>query len=662
MTRAELETRGWHLSFERMVWLSLSLLLVLVPHAPRMPAWISVLFLLLAGWRLYTVRTGKTLPHRYLMGTVVVAMLAGVYLSYGTLTGRDAGVAMLAVLAGMKIAESRLLRDAYVVIFLGFFLVVTNFLYSETIPTGLYMLVVVAVLTGSLVAVTTESSSLVPQRQLGLAAVILAQAVPVMLVAFLLFPRISGPLWGLPKDAFSARSGLSDTMTPGDISGLSLSSDVAFRVRFDGEIPENRDLYWRGPVLWKTDGHTWTKGESIRRSKPIVFARRGSPVDYVVTIEPHQRRWLFALELPATIPPMATMSAEFELRSLKRVRKRMRYRVRSYTDYEAPRITRDELAEGLELAQGAHPRARELALKWRGELADPQAVVERALNFFREQSFVYTLTPPLLTKDNVDEFLFETRQGFCENFASAFTVLMRAAGIPSRVVTGYQGGELNKLGNFLTVRQRDAHAWSEVWLGEAEGWVRIDPTGAVAPARIESGMEAAIPRPIGPGALNLQPSEPVRRAWRNLRQGWEALNNAWNEWVLGYGPERQRRLLNRFGIDGTDFARLAIWLIFCVLALLAGTSLLLARRPRTRDPAVRAYHKFQKKLARAGLERYQGEGPMDFAHRVSRARPDLAAQVSRITDIYVSIRYAREGGDARVLNRAVADLGIQHPA
>ncbi|HSS66206.1 MAG TPA: DUF3488 domain-containing protein, partial [Gammaproteobacteria bacterium] len=172
MTRAELETRGWHLSFERMVWLSLSLLLVLVPHAPRMPAWISVLFLLLAGWRLYTVRTGKTLPHRYLMGTVVVAMLAGVYLSYGTLTGRDAGVAMLAVLAGMKIAESRLLRDAYVVIFLGFFLVVTNFLYSETIPTGLYMLVVVAVLTGSLVAVTTESSSLVPQRQLGLAAVI----------------------------------------------------------------------------------------------------------------------------------------------------------------------------------------------------------------------------------------------------------------------------------------------------------------------------------------------------------------------------------------------------------------------------------------------------------------------------------------------------------
>jgi transglutaminase-like putative cysteine protease len=659
MTSAELETRGWHISFERMVWLSLGLLLVLAPHAPRLPAWISVLFLVLAGWRLYTVRTGRPLPHRYIMGSVVLAAFAGVYLSYGTLTGRDAGVAMLAVLAGMKIAESRVLRDAYVVVFLGFFLVVTNFLYSESIPTGLYMLVVVAVLIGSLVAISTEPSALVPQRQLRLAAVILVQAVPVMLVAFLLFPRISGPLWGLPKDAFSARSGLSNSMRPGDISGLSLSDEVAFRVRFDAEMPDHRELYWRGPVLWKTDGRTWTAGESFRRSEPIDFVRRGSPVDYVITIEPHQRRWLFALELPATIPRMATMSANFELRSVKRVQKRMRYRVRSYTDYQLPRVARAELTAGLELAAGAHPKARELALKWRRELARPRAIVEHALGYFRDQPFVYTLTPPLLTRDNVDEFLFETRQGFCEHFASAFTVLMRAAGVPSRVVTGYQGGELNELGNFLTVRQRDAHAWSEVWLGELEGWVRVDPTGAAAPARIESGMEAAIPRPIGPSALNLQPSAPVRRAWRSLRHGLEALNNAWNEWVLGYGPERQRRLLNRFGIDATDFTRLAVWLIFCVLALLAGTSLLLARRPRTRDPAIRAYRKFQNKLARAGLERAQGEGPLDFAERVIRTRPDLALQVTHITDMYVSIRYAREGGDPRILNRAVAAFGIQ---
>ncbi len=658
MTSAQLEIRSWHLSFERMVWLSLSLLLVLVPHAPRMPAWISILFLLLAGWRLYTVKTGKPLPHRYMMGTVVVATLAGVYVSYGTLTGRDAGVAMLAVLAGMKIAESRFLRDAYVVIFLGFFLVVTNFLYSESIPTGLYMLVVVAVLIGALVAVTTDGPALTPQHQLRIAGVLLMQAVPLMLVAFLLFPRVSGPLWGLPKDAFSARSGLSDTMTPGDISGLSLSNEVAFRVRFEGDIPENKKLYWRGPVLWKTDGRTWTAGESFRRSKPFPIARRGPPVDYVITLEPHQRRWLFALDLPASIPRMATMNAEFELRTLKRVRKRMRYRVRSYTEYGLPQVSPGELTDSLELAPGAHPKAQQLALGWRQDFAEPRAIVKRALEYFREQPFVYSLTPPLLDGDNVDEFLFETRQGFCENFASAFTVLMRAAGIPARVVTGYQGGELNELGNFLTVRQRDAHAWTEVWLGKNEGWVRIDPTGAVAPARIESGMEAAIPRPIGPRALNIQPSEPVRRAWRSLRQGWEALNNAWNEWVLGYGPERQRRLLNQFGIDGTSFTRLAIWLIFCALALLAAISLLLARRPRTRDPAVRAYRKFQKKLARAGIERAQGEGPLDFAERIVRARPDLSAEVLRITDIYVSVRYAREGGDARMLSRAVAAFGV----
>lgn len=658
MTSAQLETRGWHLSFERMVWLSLSLLLVLVPHAPRMPAWISILFLLLAGWRLYTLKTGRALPHRYIMATIVVVMIAGVYLSYGTLTGRHAGVAMLAVLAGMKIAESRTLRDAHVVILLGFFLVVTNFLFSESIPTGLYMLVVVVVLTGTLVAITTEGPALTPQHQLRLATVMLIQAVPVMLVVFLLFPRVPGPLWGLPKDAYSARSGLSDSMTPGDISRLSISDEVAFRVRFDGKIPEKTRLYWRGPVLWKTDGRTWTAGEAVRRSNPIVFARRGAPVDYVVTIEPHQQRWLFALDLPASIPRMATMSPGFELRSVKRVRERMRYRVRSYTEYKTPRISGDELTEALELAEGAHPRARALALEWRAEAGSGRAIVDRALSYFRQQPFVYTLTPPLLTQDNVDQFLFDTRQGFCESFAGAFTVLMRAAGIPARVVTGYQGGEVNELGRFLAVRQRDAHAWSEVWLGETEGWVRVDPTGAVAPERIELGMDAAIPRPIGPRTLNLQPSEPVRRAWRNLRQGWDALNNAWNEWVLGYGPERQRRLLDRFGIDGTNFTRLIVWLVFCVLALLAGTALLLARRPRTRDPALRAYRKFQRKLARAGFERAQGEGPLDFAERVIRRRPDLAGPVSRVTELYVSIRYGSKGGDTHSLNRAVAAFAI----
>ena len=654
MTGDNLETAHWQLTIHRTVWLAVCLLLVLAPHAPRLPLWISAVFVVLVAWRLYAVRSGRRIPHRYLLAAVCVAMLAAVYLSYGTLTGRNAGVALLAVLAGMKILETRTLRDAYAVLFLGFFLVITNFLSSQSIPAGLYMLGVVVVMTAALIAITVREPALTAPRQLRLAAGMLAQAAPIMLVAFVLFPRVSGPLWGLPKDAHSARTGLSDTMSPGNISRLSLSDAVAFRVRFDGEIPPKGKLYWRGPVLWATDGRTWRTDSVSLRTKPVPFESRGAPVDYVVTLEPHEQRWLFALDLPATIPSRSRMSSDLELRSLKPVRERQRYPVRSYTEYALPGISPGELEQALELPAAKHPKARALALGWRQTLGDPRAVVDRALEYFRAEPFFYTLTPPLLAGDAVDEFLFDTRRGFCEYYAGAFTVMMRAAGIPARVVTGYQGGEVNELGNFLTVRQRDAHAWAEVWLGPAEGWVRVDPTGAVAPERIELGMDAAIPPPIGPQVFNIQPNETVRRAWRNIRQSWDALNNAWNEWVLGYGPHRQRRLLDRFGIDASDAARLAMVLIACVAALLAGLALWLARHPATRDPAVRAYRRFQRKLARAGLTRATGEGPLDFAHRVVAARPDLAEPVEHITALYVELRYGREPQDPGFLNQAVA--------
>jgi transglutaminase-like putative cysteine protease len=654
VTGANLETAHWQLTIHRTVWLAVSLLMVLAPHAPRMPLWISALFVVFVAWRLYTVMSGRRVPPRYLLGAVCVAMLAAVYLSYGTLTGRSAGVALLTLLAGMKILETRTLRDAYAALFLGFFLVITNFLSSQSIPAGLYMLGVVVVMTAALIAITAREPVLTPPRQLRLAAGMLVQAVPIMLVAFVLFPRVSGPLWGLPKDAHSARSGLSDTMSPGNISRLSLSDAVAFRVRFDGDIPPNGKLYWRGPVLWATDGRTWrTDGVSLG-AQPVPFESRGAPVDYVVTLEPHERRWLFALDLPATIPPRSRMSSDLELRSVKRVRERRQYRVRSYTEYVSPHILPGELQQALELPEGKHPRARALALGWRQTLGDPRAVVDRALEYFGREPFFYTLTPPLLAGDTVDEFLFDSRRGFCEHYAGAFTVMMRAAGIPARVVTGYQGGEVNELGDFLTVRQRDAHAWAEVWLGGAEGWVRVDPTGAVAPERIELGMDAAIPPPIGLQVFNIQPSETVRRAWRSVRQSWDALNNAWNEWVLGYGPHRQRRFLDRFGIDASDATRLAMVLIACVSALLAGIALWLARHPATRDPAVRAYRRFQRKLARAGLTRATGEGPLDFAGRVIDARPDLSAPVEHITGLYVELRYGHEPQDPRFLNQAVA--------
>lgn len=657
MSRTQVETAHWRLSFERLAWLCAATLMVLAPHVVRVPVWISVLFLLFAGWRLYAFRSGIAPPHRYVLTVVVLAMLAGVYLSYHTLTGRNAGVAMLAALAGMKILETRTIRDAYVLVFLGYFLVVTNFLFSQSIPAGLYMLVVVVVLTGTLIAVTAEEPALTPQRKLKLSFAMLAQAVPLMLVAFLLFPRIPGPLWGLPKDAYSARSGLSDTMRPGNISRLSLSGEVAFRVRFDGDIPPRQKLYWRGPVLWNTDGEIWRQDE-FRRVRQITADNKGMlPVYYTITLEPHDRRWLFGLDLPVSIPEGKVMSTDFELRSRKPVRERIRYSMRSYLDYEAVRTSWQDIQRGLALPDGKHPQARALALEWRKELGEGRRIVDRALAYFREQPFFYTLTPPVLTGDSVDEFLFGTRRGFCEHYAAAFAVLMRAAGVPTRIVTGYQGGEVNELGDFLTVRQRDAHAWAEVWL-EKGGWVRVDPTAAVAPERIQLGMDAAIPPPIGPRAFNIQPSEPVRRAFRSLRQSWDALNSAWNEWVLGYGPDRQRLFLSRFGLDSRDLIRLALALLTFVGLLLGAVALWLARRPGTRDPVLRAYRRFQRKLARAGLKRETGEGPLDFGRRVTAARPDLAGPVQRITALYVGLRYASQADDPRELDRAVSAFRV----
>ena len=652
------ELRDWTLTPERMAWLTLSLLLVLVPHALRVPVWVTAAFLVFAGWRLANALFAVRLPPSWLVALISLALLPGVYATYGTLLGRSAGVALLVILGGMKLIETRALRDALVIGFLGYFLVITNFLYSQSIFTGAFMVVASLVTTATLVALAVPGDELRAAARVRLAGTLLAQAVPVMLVLFVLFPRVSAPLWGLPKDAHAGSSGLSDSMHPGTISRLSLSGAVAFRVQFDGDMPPLNRLYWRGPVLSQTDGKAWWMGVSGRSERPIYVPVGGQPVDYAITLEPHRQKWLFALDVPTTIPPGAQMTGELQLRSRRRVRERIRYEVRSYVDYRLSHHTSEQIEEGLALPPGRHSRAVALARKWRRELASDQAVAERALEYFSRQPFFYTLTPPLMESDPVDEFLFETRRGFCENYASAFTILMRAAGIPARVVTGYQGGEVNPLGNYLLVRQRDAHAWTEVWLGE-RGWVRMDPTAAVSPERIEVGMDAEIPPTLGPSGLGFRPSEPVVQLWRRMRQSWDAANMRWNQWVLGYGSERQHELLSRFGINADDYAQVALALFVAIGILLGAVAGWLAytRRPWV-DPVLRQYRRFCRKLGRRGLIRGPAEGPIAFAERIRGERPDLDAAVREITELYVSLRYRGAGGSLAELRSAITALRV----
>jgi transglutaminase-like putative cysteine protease len=581
--------------------------------------------------------------------TLLVA--AGLFFSYGLSFGRDANVALLVILCGLKLLEMNSQREALLVCFLSYFLIITNFLYSQSIPTALYMGIVMVVATATLISLSDEKNSLSTRQRLRLSSTLLMQALPVMLVLFFLFPRVAGPFWKLPLDSHSGITGLSDSMSIGDVSQLSLSDEVAFRVKFDADIPPPEQRYWRGPVLWWTNGRDWKSGfQQYQLIDQLNIHPTDQAFDYAVTLEPHNERWLFALELPIQAPTEASMTPDYRILAEQPVRERMRYQLRSYTHYRADLITNVQERLALQLPRGKHPGARALAAQWRQE--SPEAIVERALRYFNEEPFVYTYTPELLLDDPIDEFLFETRQGFCEHYAAAFTVLMRAAGIPARVVTGYLGGNVNPIGNYLIVRQRDAHAWSEVWLPN-KGWVRIDPTNAVAPTRVEQGIESALPTAFNP--LDLSRDSPLVKIWQQLGNGWDALNNGWNQWILGYGPARQRELLSRLGMPGIDWGGMAVALVIIIACLLLGYAVWMFLVPQlaVRDPAQQIYLRFCKKLARQGLHRHPSEGPLDFASRVSAARPDLAAPIQNIIELYVQTRYRSQFQTVAQLRKAV---------
>jgi transglutaminase-like putative cysteine protease len=625
-------------------WLLLSLALVAAPHASHMPVWTIALTVMLLAWRAYVGFARLSLPNRWLLLLVALATAVGVFLNYRTVFGRDAGVTLLVVMLGLKLLETRTLRDAMLSSFLCYFLVITNFLYSQTIGTGLYMLACTLVITANMVNLNHAEAEPPFRLQLRTAGVLLAQSVPLMLVLFVLFPRVPGPLWGLPRDAFAGVSGLSDTMTPGSLTSLALSDAVAFRVRFEGPMPRAKDLYWRGPIMWDFDGRTWSV-PSFVHTTPRIEAQ-GSPVAYEVTLEPHNRRWLFALDLPARAPPRSVVSTDYQLYSVQPVNNRLRYDLTSLLN---ARFGDEEgqfaLNRALQLPSRFNPRAQELGRSLRQKHADEEGIIGEMLGMFR-RNFVYTLEPPLLGEHPVDEFLFSTRTGFCEHYASAFAVVMRAAGIPTRIITGYQGGEVNVFGEYLIVRQADAHAWTEVWL-RGRGWVRVDPTFAVAPVRVDTGISAAVPRtdplPLGVRA----PFEFVRQ----VRLTWDYMANTWNQWVLGYTPERQRSLLASAGVDNATWKKLtAILFVLAGIIVAMFTALALRQlKSRARDPVRTAYLRFCDKLRRKGLARAPAEGPVDYARRVERQRPDLASAVETITRLYVALRYGAESSAAALV-------------
>ena len=613
--------------------LLLALLLVAGPHALRMPWWLTLLTVGLYAWRTQIALSRAAMPSRWLVLAVAALSLAAVYFEYRTLFGRTSGIVLLVLFSGLKLLEMRTHRDGAVLAFLCYFLIVTNLLYTQSIPTAALMCAALLVVTCTLVGFSAPQRSL--RANLRTAGLLLAHAAPAALVLFLLFPRVQGPLWGLPQDAYSGVTGLSDSMTPGNLSQLAQSDAVAFRAEFQGDTPAPRQRYWRGPVLWDFDGRTWSMGQNW--IEQFEAPGGGSRFEYVVTLEVHNRNWLFALETAASLPERARLTSDGMIVAASPVRSRLRYALASLADApSALRERRGLLERALLLPESGNPRARALAAEWRRGARDGAEVLLRALDYFRSAGLTYTLEPPLLGHDPVDEFLFQTQAGFCEHFSSAFVFLMRAAGLPARVVTGYQGGEVNTVDRIITVRQSDAHAWAEVFVA-GRGWLRVDPTAAAVPGRIESGLARAV-RAGEPLPLLIRP----QLEWlRSVRHNWEALAHRWNVMVLGYGQERQRDLMASLGMRDTDWrgltAAMASVLGVFTLVLLAWSLRRLARPDRVQ----RAWHAFCRKLGARGVARAPHEGPRDYAARAAGRLPAAGAAIQTIAALYLVVRYGR---------------------
>jgi transglutaminase-like putative cysteine protease len=625
-------------------WVTGALCATLLPHAPYLPVWVLPMFLLSAGWRLWLAKKNGPLPTRWLRLLLAMLAFALVYASQRGISGVAAGTTLLVVMLGLKMLEAKTRRDTILLLVLAYFLILAAFLREQSPVLAAYQVLATWAVTTAMLQVTRYGSFLPPREATGIAGQLMLYTLPVMLAMFLLFPRIPGPFWALPSTSSGAVTGLSNEMTPGTIAQLSQSDEVAFRVTFEGKAPLTSQLYWRGPVLEQFDGRSWSQGKWPSPSIDVSqLEYRGQATRYTVSLVPHDKAWLLALDLPAQPLPVDTrLSRRLQLETLKPVRERLVYTAVSYPDFRAPGALSDrERTFFTFLPERSNPRSQALARNMRQQASTEQAYIQAILEKFNREPYAYTLAPKRLDMRNPsDDFLFNTREGFCEFYASSFAIMMRAVGIPSRVVTGYQGGEMNPFGEYMIVRQSSAHAWVEVWLQD-RGWVRVDPTAAVAPERIQRGLPDSLRLgdPLPGGLLRSVPM------LADLRMAWDLANARWDEYVLGYGPELQMDLLSRFGLNMPTPLQL-ILIILCLAGFfLFLLSLYLARnyRPRIADPALLLYREFIRKLEKAGLTVAVHEAPGDLAKRIGKLRPDIRAQVNNVTTNYVLARYRKTG-------------------
>ncbi|MDA9298168.1 DUF3488 and transglutaminase-like domain-containing protein [Pseudomonadales bacterium] len=667
---------GFQIPRNSLVWMLAAQIAVIVPHVPRLPVWVTLICVGCGLWRVMVYQGRWSYPGRWTKVVFVIAGLVGIGVGYqGRVYGLEPAVALLVIAFVLKLLEMQHKRDAYIVILLGYFVAITEFLFFQSIPYALYILFSVVLITAALIGLNQTQSHRQPLKTLKLAATLMVQSIPMMLVLFVLFPRIS-PLWTVPLESQAAKSGVTDRMSPGDIASLSLSPELAFKASFNGPVPGPSQLYWRGLVLENYDGKTWTRRTNLtdgiwRDSQTMpVWAkhieRLGDTQSYSIILEPTRQNWLFSLaaaDLSANAD--IAMLDDYTLAYVHRrgVTTKFKYAVTSDLEYRLETDLSDEVRQRTtNLPSGSNPRARELANLLYAAATSDADYVNRVLIYYADEEFVYTLAPPVLGDNDIDEFLFDSQRGFCEHYAGSFVFMMRTAGIPARIVLGYQGGEYNALANYIAVHQFDAHSWAEVWY-EGRGWVRVDPTRMVSPERIQRGLESAVA-----DENTFLANSPLswlkyrQLLWlQDLRQQLDAIGHYWDNWVVGYNPRTQLEFLSTY-FENINASRLGLLMLTTFFVLLGIVALFVLRTRNTRllTAVDQQYLRFCQLLAKQGLVRQTGEGPWSYNERVSQTRPDLAPVVTRVTREYTRLNYDLGApNNSKALKKAVSAFRIK---
>jgi len=631
-----------------LLWLAAALLFTLPPMFGQLAGWAPSFFLLALAMKFWMEPRGYRLRSIVLKLILAAVTVGAIFLSYGTLKGIEPSISLLAVLVSLKILEAHTAREFQVMVMMAWVLCLCGFLLSQDFAIALCLFVAFALLIAALIQFHRGSSPGPFWIPLATTFKLLAQAAPLIVLLFLLFPRINAGFRLWIGDPHLARTGFSDRLSPGGIAALANSTNIAFRAEFpDRRTGPPGPMYWRGLVMWHCEGMEWRAPYS---PTSISDSSHGYPasdkaIRQRITIAPHGARWMFALDRPVGIPSGTMLARGNYLYSVQPIRKGRRYEVLSSTEPVGKELNAYERREALQLPASISPAVRELAASLAAHDSKPGAIVSSALQFFRTQGFRYSLSPGEYNNNDLEEFLFHRRTGFCGHYAASFATLMRLAGTPARVVVGYLGGEYNDLGGFFLVRQADTHAWCEVWIPE-KGWTRIDPTAAVAPDRANQDLSSFLAGRVASGEMATGQSSFVTQLARlalvnQIKSLWEALNYQWDTRVLGFDADVQDVLLTSLGLTNSGPLTLVMQVLLVIAALLIIYAGWMQLRTRPRADRIQAlYARFCQKLARIGVQRDPWEGPSDFAKRAGRSLPNAAERVRQITGTYIALRYA----------------------